>query len=135
MHQAGVVYADVSCRRSRRKQQMPRPPVSTAYAQASVSIEPGHKTRGQTRGKNQEGRQQTVQTIGRKSSGIPHHENRKCVRYFWEFWKAKLISRIYTVPSIISAIYDFKIVTPGSSCPPAGPHASGKMAAAAELLW
>ena len=135
MHQAGVVHADVSCRRSRSKRQMPRPPVSTAYAQASVSIEPGRKTRGQTHGKNQEGRQQTAQIIGRKSSGIPHHENRTYLHYFWEFWKATLISRIYTVPSIISAIYDFKIVTPGSSCASAGPHASGKMAAAAGLLW
>ena len=52
----------------------------------------------------------------------------------WEFWKAKLISRIYTVFSIISAIYDFKIVTPGSSYASAGPHASGKMDAAAGPL-
>ena len=53
----------------------------------------------------------------------------------WDFWKAKLISRIYTLPSIISAIYDFKIVTPGSRYASARPRASGKMAAAAGLLW
>ena len=82
MHQAGVARADMSCRRSRSKGQMPRPPVSTAYAQPSVSIEPGRKIRGQTHGKNQEGRQQTMQTIGRKSSGIPRHENRICLHYF-----------------------------------------------------
>ena len=44
MHQAGVVHADMSCRRSRSKRQMPRPPESTAYAQASVSIEPHSST-------------------------------------------------------------------------------------------
>ena len=52
----------------------------------------------------------------------------------WEFWKTKLISRIYIVPSIISVIYDFKIVTSGSSYASAGPHANGKMAVTTRLL-
>ena len=43
IHQAGVIHADMSCRRSRNKRQTPRPSVSTAYAQASVNIEPGRK--------------------------------------------------------------------------------------------
>ena len=68
--------------------------------------------RRQTHGKNHEGKQQTTQTINRKGSGIPHHENRKYLHYFGKFGKQKLIPRIYTVPSIISAIYDFKIMTP-----------------------
>ena len=48
----------------------------------SFAFQPGRKTSGQTHGKNQEGKQQTAQTIGRKNSGIPHHENRKCLHYF-----------------------------------------------------
>ena len=53
----------------------------------SFAFQPGRKTRGQTHGKNQEGKQQTAQTIGRKSSGIPHHENRKCWHYSGNFGK------------------------------------------------
>ena len=67
--------------------------------------------------KTHEGKQQTAQIIDRKNSGIPYQENRKYLHLFWQFWKAKLISRIYTVPSIISAIYDFKIVTPEAAAP------------------
>ena len=49
----------------------------------SFAFQRGSKIRGQTH----EGKQQTVQTIGRKSSGIPHHENRKCLHYFGNLGK------------------------------------------------
>ena len=48
----------------------------------SFAFQPGRETHGQTHGKKQQGKQQTVQTIGRKSSDIPHHETRKCLHYF-----------------------------------------------------
>ena len=53
----------------------------------SFAFQRGRKIRGQTHGKKHEGKQQTVQTIGTKSSGIPRHEHRKCLHYFGNFGK------------------------------------------------
>ena len=55
----------------------------------------GCKIRGQTHGKNQEGKQQTVQTIGRKNSGFPDHENRTYSHYFGNFGKQIDIANIH----------------------------------------
>ena len=53
----------------------------------SFAFQRGRKVRGQTHGKNHEGKQQAVQTIGRKNSDIPHHENREYLHYFENFGK------------------------------------------------
>ena len=53
----------------------------------NFAFQPSRKTRGQTHGKYQKGKEQTVQTIGRKGSDFPDHENRKCLHYFGNFGK------------------------------------------------
>ena len=53
----------------------------------TFAFQPGRKIHGQIHGKNQEGKHQTMQTIGRKKSDFPDHKNRKWLHYFSNFGK------------------------------------------------